>query len=195
MGIEFELKFRSTPEKNTAIRTQVVGEEAVYRMATTYYDTPGGDLSRRHFTLRRRMENDRSVCTLKTPAEGHGRNEFEVDCRSIEEAIPMLCELSGVEALPSLLAEGVREVCSAAFTRVAKTVVLPDCTVELALDEGILAGGGRQIPLCEVEVELKAGSREAAALYALSLAAHHTLDREPKSKFARAKALAQGNDN
>ena len=127
MGIEFEWKFCSTPEKNGAIRTQVTGEEAVYRMATTYYDTPGGDLSRRHFTLRRRMENDRSVCTLKTPAEG------------------------------------------------------------------ILAGGGRQLPLCEVEVELKSGSREAAALYALSLAARHGLEQEPKSKFARAKALAQSN--
>lgn len=193
MGIEFEWKFCSTPEKNGAIRTQVTGEEAVYRMATTYYDTPGGELSRRHFTLRRRMENDRSVCTLKTPAQGHGRNEFEVDCPSIEDAIPMLCKLSGLEALPDLLACGVREVCSAAFTRVAKTVVLPDCTVELALDEGILAGGGRQLPLCEVEVELKSGSREAATLYALSLAARHGLEQEPKSKFARAKALAQSN--
>ena len=192
MGIEFEWKFCSTPEKNGAIRTQVTGEEAVYRMATTYYDTPGGDLSRRHFTLRRRMENDRSVCTLKTPAQGHGSNEFEVHCSTVEEAIPMLCKLSGLEALPVLLAGGVREVCSAAFTRVAKTVVLPDCTVELALDEGILAGG-KEAPLCEVEVELKSGSREAATLSALSLAARHGLEQEPKSKFARAKALAQSN--
>lgn len=193
MGIEFELKFCSTPEKNRAIRSQVTGEETLYRMATTYYDTPDGALSRRHFTLRRRMENDRSVCTLKTPTGGYGRNEFEVDCPSIEEAIPMLCKLCGMEELPALLAGGVREVCSAAFTRVAKTVTLPDCTVELALDEGILAGGGKQIPLCEVEVELKDGSREAAALYALGLAAQHALEQEPKSKFARAKALAQGN--
>ncbi len=41
------------------------------------------------------------------------------------------------------------------ITRRALTVELESCTVELALDSGVLLGSGRELPLCEVEVELK----------------------------------------
>lgn len=192
MGIEFELKYRATEQAQAAIRQAVAGEETVYKMETTYYDTPSGALSDRRYTLRRRLENQRSVCTLKTPAAGQGRNEFEVECATIEEAIPALCKLSGIPELPRLLEEGIQKVCWAAFTRVAVTVALPDCTVELALDQGVLGGGTRQIPLCEVEVELKSGSRKAACIYGLQLATAYGLVPEQKSKFRRALDLAGG---
>ena len=64
--------------------------------------------------------------------------------------------------------------------------------VELALDEGVLSGGSREVPLCEVEVELKSGSREAAVIYATQLAVAYGLKQEKGSKFRRAKALAEG---
>jgi len=190
MGIEFEIKLRATPETLEAIRQKTAGQETVYHMQTTYYDTPAGALSARHYTLRRRMENDLSVCTLKTPADGFGRQEFEVRASSIEVAIPELCKLSGLEALPGLLSDGVTAICGARFTRIAKTVTLPGCTVELALDQGVLIGGTREIPLCEVEVELKEGSREAALTYAAQLALAFGLEQERHSKFRRAQKLA-----
>lgn len=192
MGIEFELKFRAAPEQQAAIRQQIPGQEQQYVMATTYYDTPSGAMSKRMYTLRQRMENDRSVCTLKTPADGCGRREFEVDSPSIEEALPTLCKLSGIPELPGLLHEGLTPVCGAAFTRIAKTVELRDCTVELALDTGILTGGNKELPLCEVEVELKTGSREAATAYGMQLAAAYGLVPEKRSKFRRAQLLTKG---
>ena len=63
--------------------------------------------------------------------------------------------------------------------------------VELALDRGILCGGKKEIPLCEVEVELKDGSKEAAAFFALELAKKYGLDPENKSKFRRALDLTK----
>ena len=192
MGIEFELKFRATPDKLNVIRAKVPGQEETISMETTYYDTPADALSQRHYTLRRRLENGCSVCTLKTPAGDLGRGEFEVECPDIETAISALCKLSGLTELPALTAAGVIPVCGARFTRIAKTVVLEDCTVELALDQGILSGGGKEIPLCEVEVELKSGSRDAACLYAAALAATYGLDPEHRSKFRRALALYKG---
>lgn len=192
VGIEFELKFRATPEKLNAIRANVPGQEEIFTMETTYYDTQDNALSQHHYTLRRRMENQRSVCTLKTPAGDLGRGEFEVECPDIATAIPILCKLSGLADLPALTAVGVVPVCRARFTRIAKTIVLEDCTVELALDQGILSGGNREIPLCEVEVELKSGSREAACRYALLLAATYGLEQEKHSKFRRALALYKG---
>ena len=80
-------------------------------------------------------------------------------------------------------------ICGARFPRLAKTLTLPDCTVELALDAGALMGGGRTEPLCEVEVELKSGSADAAEAFAAELARTFSLSPESRSKFARARAL------
>lgn len=192
MGIEFELKFRATSEDLQAIRSAVPGSEQVFTMETTYYDTPDGALARRHYTLRRRMENDQAVCTLKTPAGELGRGEYACACPDIEKAIPELCKLSGLSDLSEITRDGVVPVCGARFLRIAKTLELENCTVELALDAGSLIGGGREIPLCEVEVELLRGSREAACAYAGALAVRFGLKQETRSKFRRALALAGG---
>ena len=64
--------------------------------------------------------------------------------------------------------------------------------MELALDSGVLMGGGKTIPLCEVEVELKEGDPVSADLFAKMLAIGHHLAPETKSKFRRALALYKG---
>ena len=191
MGREFELKFSATPQQQASLACRF-GEFSVIAMETTYYDTPDRALSDRRITLRRRLENGRSVCTLKTPTDGVGRGEWEVEREEITQAIDELCKLSQWDGLPELLALGVEPVCGACFTRQAKTLVLEGCTVELALDRGILLGGGRELPLCEVEVELKSGSEDAAVDFAKALSREFGLKQEKKSKFRRALALARG---
>lgn len=192
MGIEFELKFRATPLQQVLLLKKFPQEPQSFAMETVYYDTPNGALSRRAYTLRRRMENALSVCTLKVPSGTYGRGEFEVNCPSIEAAIPELCKLSGIADLPTLLEQGLLPICGAKFTRITKTLTLPTCTVELALDSGVLSGGGKEIPLCEVEIELKEGKPEAAVAFAQDLAQEFALTPELKSKFYRARALAMG---
>ncbi len=192
MGVEFEVKFRANPAQLKQLDAAVSGERCVIEMETTYYDTEDKDLSRRHDTLRRRLENGVSVCTLKTPAGGLGRQEYEVNCPDIESALPMLCKLSEDKELPLLLQKGIAPLCGAKFTRIAKTVVLEGGVIELALDEGVLTGGGKTTPLCEIEVELKEGPEAVAVEYAKQLAKEYGLVQERKSKFRRAKDLAEG---
>ena len=191
MGMEYERKFAATPDQVERMQKELGGVWTEYRMQTTYYDTPGRDLSDRHITLRRRMENEISVCTLKAPAQT-GRLEFELECDSIGSAIPELCRLAPLPELSSLLEKGVEPVCGARFQRLAKTVVYQDSTIEIALDKGILSGGGSQIPLCEVEFELKSGSEEQLRQFAAMAATVYGLTPERRSKFARAAALAKG---
>ena len=64
--------------------------------------------------------------------------------------------------------------------------------MELALDQGQLMGGGKSIPLCEVEVELKQGEPAALAAFAALLQSSYPLKPEKKSKFRRALSLAKG---
>lgn len=189
MGAEYELKFKADPEVLRSVYTTFPARWQTVQMETAYYDTPDGDLSTRRWTLRKRLENGSSVCTLKTPGQDGIRGEWEAACDRIEAAVSELCKLSGIPELEALCAKGLPRVCGARFTRKAGLFTLRDCTVEIALDEGILLGGGKEIPLCELEVELKDGSREAADAFAAQLAEIYGLQVEPKSKFARAMAL------
>lgn len=194
MAIEYELKYRATQAQLETLREAFSEPEQLFEMETTYYDTASGALSSRHFTLRRRMENGRSVCTVKAPAQGNGRGEWEVEADRIEDAIPALCKLGGPEELKTLVQEGLIPVCGARFQRIAKTLKLENCTVELALDSGVLSGGGREVPLCEAEVELKEGSPKDADVFARILAAKYGLVPESRSKFRRALALSKGEE-
>ena len=189
MGREFELKFRADEKAIAAIREKY-GEFTAISMETTYYDTPEQSLRSRFWTLRRRYENGVSVCTVKTPAPGGGRGEWEVCCPDIHRAIPELIRLGAPGELAALTETGVLPVCGARFTRLAKTLDVPGGTIELALDEGILLGRGKELPFAEVEVELKAGTDEAAVAFAKALAEEFRLTEEPRSKFVRAMALA-----
>lgn len=191
MGREFELKYAADDRQIEALKNRYP-HLAPIAMQTTYYDSPDGQFGKLHWTFRRRLENGKSVCTLKTPAGALGRNEWEVECGDILEAVDKLCEIGAPLGLAALTVNGVVESCAARFTRLAGILEIPGATVELALDHGVLTGGGRELPLMEVEVELKEGSEDAAAAFASELARELGLKQELRSKVARARRLAAG---
>lgn len=189
MGVEFELKYAANPQVLPKIAETLPEPGQLLQMETTYYDTPSGTLSARRYTLRLRRENQKSVCTLKTPGEGAFRGEWEVECGEITQSIDALCKLGAPADLPQLVQEGLMPVCGASFTRKAVAVALPEAQVEVALDSGVLLGGGRKEPFWEVEVELKSGNAADAEAYARNLASAFGLVPEKKSKFQRARDL------
>lgn len=188
MGREFELKYRATPEDLKEIQREY-GTFTSITMETVYYDTPDRDMKRLRWTLRRRLENGTSVCSLKTPGDGIRRGEWETEGDAMDAALPALARLGAPEELQQLTAKGISPVCGARFVRLAALISLPTGTVELALDEGILLGAGKEVPLCEVEVELKAGSDDAALAFGAALAEKYHLTPETKGKVERAMAL------
>lgn len=190
MGREFELKYRATSEAITAIREKY-GPFTRITMETAYYDTPDYALSDLRWTLRRRYENGRSVCTVKVPLADGSRGEWETECDTIQNAIPELCKLGAPQHLEILTEHGVMRTCAAKLTRLAAPVFLEGAEVELALDEGCLLGGSKELPFAEVEVELKSGSEAAAIAFAQTLAKEYGLVPEPKSKVQRALELTK----
>ena len=191
MGREFELKFRLTRQQYTAIRA-AFPTLAPIDMETTYYDTPDGALRRRKWMLRRRLENKTAICTLKTPLPDGSRGEWECIADTINAGCARLILLDAPIVLADLASVGLQAVCGARFTRFAAEVPTADGIAELALDSGILFSGSREIPLCEVEIELKTGSDTAAQALADQIAAEFGLTEEPRSKFQRASALTKG---
>ncbi len=190
MGREFEIKYAAKPGDLEFFRSKYPHLDSI-SMETVYYDSMDGNLGNLHWTLRRRMENGRAVCTLKTPAGGVLRNEWEVECGDIHDAIELLLLQGAPRQLLLFAAKGLKESCGARFTRLAGLIETEGATVELALDEGVLLGGGKELPFREVEIELKEGSEEAALRFAEQLAAQRDLKPEPRSKVARARALAK----
>ncbi len=150
MASEFEVKYRSSPAAMELLEAAYGPFETV-TMETAYYDAPGRPLAARYWTLRRRLENGRSICALKTPGEGLLRGEWETECDSIEAAIPALLALGAPEELGTLTAGGLTQTCAARFTRRACLVSYGNSKMELALDCGALLGGSREEALCEVE--------------------------------------------
>lgn len=189
MGVEYEVKFRADREIQNSVYTTFPARWQKISMETTYYDTPSGALSAKRYMLRRRLENGVSVCTLKTSGEGNLRGEWEVNRDSVTAAISELCKLGCPSDLASLCKEGLVPICGARFTRKAGVLTFLECTVELALDQGVLFSGDKEIPLCEIEIEQKSGSREATDAFARQLADIYGLQPEEKSKFTRALAL------
>ena len=191
MGREFELKYSCSAEDFKALKAAYEGFTTI-EMETTYYDTFDAKLNNRHWTLRRRYENGKSVCTLKTPDPTGGRSEWEVEAPGIITAIPMLCRMGAPMELMALTVSGLQEVCGAKFTRLALQLEVPGAKVELALDKGKLFGGGRERALQEVEVELKEGADNAAIAFARLLEEKYHLTPEKRSKYNRALGLAMG---
>ena len=200
MGMELEYKLAVA---SPALLEQILFDKEVaqvrqgsYRMlnmATVYYDTPDRRLSALCWTLRLRQENDVMVATLKTPGEGRARGEWECQAYSIYEALPLLLEQGAPKKLTELLeGQPLIPVCAAQFTRRAADVAFGDGTVcELCGDIGMLVGGTKEENLCEIEVELKSGDADTAAAFAQELQDRFGLVEEPRSKFARASALAK----
>lgn len=191
MGREFELKYRATEAQFAALQADFPGLRPT-QMETTYYDTFDGKMSNYRWTFRRRMENEKSICTLKTPAQDGGRQEWEVEEESIIMAVPKLVKAGAPWLLAEFTVSGVVPVCGAKFTRLAGLVEFGSAQLELALDKGILTGGGREMPLLEVEVELKNGEDASAIAFARNLAEKYGLIPENKSKYRRALGLAKG---
>ena len=190
MGKEFELKYKADPELLDTLQSRYGGFHTI-RMETAYFDTEDRQLGQRRWTLRRRMENDRSVCCLKTPGTNLIRGEWETEADSMEEGLKGLCAMDVPEEFPTLIRGGLHQVCGARFTRRAAEVACGSGVVEIALDQGVFLGGGREQPFSELEIEQKTCTRQETEAFGQALEAIFGLETETVSKFERALALSR----
>ena len=194
--MEIELKLSLDPAHVARLRhhPSLAGVKPLSRrLHSVYLDTPAWDLVRRAIALRVRRVGRKWVQTLKAESASVGaltrRPEWEQDLTRGHHDLSRLPQ----EALTLL--EGVDmslvgPVFITAFRRTTWWVEMAGASMEVALDEGEIRAGARTLPLCEVEIELKSGPREALFELALALLETVPMGVEPRSKAARGYALA-----
>lgn len=200
MAEEFEVKFRAPGAQVLAailedreVQSLGCGKTQEICMRTDYYDTPDGALAEKKWTLRVRQENEKSVVTLKTPGSGYARGEWECAGMRPGPALETLARLGAPQEILKLQGKALLVLCGAEFTRKLLPLRLPDGTeAELCLDEGALVGNGRRRRFSEVELEYKRGDKTAFLDFSRALSARFSLSEEKKSKFVRARQLANG---
>jgi len=150
-----------------------------------YVDTPDLQLARHQAGLRVRRVGSDWVQTLKAGGDAsgglHRRHEWECPVAGpapdIEALLALVKRREPVRAL--LGQDGVSGALQTIFTtRIARTawqLTTPEGdAIECVLDQGVIEANGATTPVCEVELELKAG--RSASLFEVALA---LLDQVP----------------
>jgi inorganic triphosphatase YgiF len=173
------------------------------KLESTYYDTADQWLSAHRMALRVRKIGRRRIQTLTAPAAGPDglQNFLEIEAEIAADR-PQLSAVTDPKLSRKLERENVwrrlRPVFETSFHRSAFLTEHGHSKIEVAVDLGSIAAGGRRLPIAEIELELKSG--EPAALYdlaeqlALQLAEEVPIRLGAETKAARGYALAEGRD-
>lgn len=178
----------------------------VQQLYNEYHDTPDQALRRQKVALRVRRQTSGTplqtqwILTLKTAGTSRGglsqRGEWEAMLRN---ATPQLSALHGTPwaaldpdgSLWPQLAPAFVTTCTRTVWRVRQR---GGSEIEVALDIGEIVAGARRQPICELELELKAGPPEALHALASRLAEAEAVLPGQASKAERGYALAAGED-
>lgn len=198
MPHEIELKLALPEEAHRQFLRHPLLRQATrrqaYRLLNLYYDTPALDLRKRGIALRLRAKGRLWLQTVKCAGAAAGgissRPEWEApyaghfDFAAIDDAA-----VRDWLDRPKLKAR-IAPIFETSFRRIAWTLEpVPGTCIELALDRGWIAAGGRREAISEVELELLAG--DPAQLFALArtLAERIPLAPAPLSKAERGYRL------
>lgn len=192
---------------------------AALPLETIYYDSRDGILARAGLALRLRRTGSDSLIVSVKGLDGAGRGgpsgagpdsglsarpEWDVPCPAdipadsahwpdlLADLLPGLLPDPGPGAaiVARLDGQPLVPLFTTRITRAIRLIEETDATIELALDEGTIEAGSARLPLCEVELELKAGSPRALFDLALDLADSVPLLPGSRSKAALGYRLA-----
>src|SRR5512139_3983610 len=202
---EIELKLTLPPGQTEAFMKRMARRRTLpvqQALVTRYFDTPDFALSAQGVAVRVRRVGRRWLQTLKTEGERQGGLSRRVEFEMPVSGGALDWSRFPAEALayvPDALRDQVVPVFETRFHRTAWLLRgKGGAQIEVALDVGEVValkgieGGERRQPLCEVELELKAGQPDA--LFALALEWAGAFDCLPFdiSKAERGVRLAHG---
>ncbi len=201
---EIELKFQVSAEAAGAVEKAVRTASAKRtRLQARYFDTDARTLAAAGIALRLRKEGRHWVQTLKAGglnAMARLEHNVNVPAGPAEPDIDLQRHAGspGVDLLAAALAqrEGeppprLREGFRTDVWRAHRVLRVPGGSVEIAFDRGRITAGDRELPLCELEIELVNGSSGAVIEAARRWVARHGAWIDVRTKAERGDRLAR----
>lgn len=199
--MEIEFKLSCTPEIANRLSRQLTRLTGApphrLQLKNTYFDTPNQDLRANGAALRIRRQGPLSLQTVKCVGQTSGgmssRPEWETpytghfDFSQISD--------SAVKALLETLARlpGYRATLTTDFNRsIWEWKPDTDTCIELMLDRGHIRAGGKEEPICELELELVKGDPAQLIALVAQLGTLAPLFPAPLSKASRGSQLLSG---
>ena len=202
--MEVELKLLLAPEHKQQLRQHPLLAGLATRSQTLvahYFDTPDLHLLRHGAGLRVRQEDGVWVQTMKAGGSVqnglHQRNEWEGRVSRPWPQLGKLRKLIGAEAqwLNVLAAPQFKQRLEALFAVIVEREIwqldYAGSQIELVLDCGHIERHGQQLPLNEIELELKQGKPEHLFALALQLLERLPLQLSNVNKAQRGYALCR----
>ena len=135
-------------------------------LVTTYFDTEDRRLGRRHLALRVRQTGKKFIQTLKTASSESSvetsRGEWEVELPDDTPLLTAFNDATVLDLVGLVLPDELQPTFQTRFRRQAVLVEWPDANrqpalIEVAFDRGAIRADGGEVPICEIELELKRG--------------------------------------
>lgn len=186
---ETEIKLRVSPESLDELRNHPLFHQRLHENWQTgtlynqYYDTAQRDLAGAQVALRVRRDGDQFIQTLKSRGQSVAglseRNEWDWSIATATLDLTLLDDSCWPDSLAHLDKSALIPVFTTDFER-TKALLRWDrdgeiVEVEAALDQGQVVAGDRQEPICELELELRAGPAVAILELAFALSANVAL--------------------
>ena len=188
---EQELKLHVPKAGRAGVEKELLrGRVTRVHLQAFYFDTPERDLVKAKIALRLRREGTQWVQTLKMPGENSlSRIEINHDRPSADLDLSVYDN----EPFAAVLAKHASKLAICYETdvhRVLRQTRTPLGMVEIAFDTGLLRAGSLELPISEIEFELKRG--QLAAVFALGKKwqQSHSLILDARSKSERGDRLA-----
>ncbi len=191
---EQELKLHVPKEARAGVEKDLLrGRVTRVHLQAFYFDTPKRDLVRARIALRLRREGEQWVQTLKMPGENslsrieinHDRPTPDLDL-SVYATEPFAAVLAKhAETLSICYETDVQRIFRQTRTELG--------VLEIAFDTGLLRAGALELPISEVEFELKRGALAAVFALGKKWQQAHGLILDVRSKSERGDRLASLN--
>jgi len=188
---EQELKFY-LPESSRAQLEQALRRGALTQtpLRAMYFDTPSRELASQKIALRLRLEGQQWVQTLKMPGDNLiSRLEFNHE-RSGPELDLSLYKGTQADKVFEELTQPLGIRYETQVLRTLRLLRVAGGVVEIAFDQGFIQAGALQLPVQELEIELKKGHLTALLDCAKKWQHKHALILDLRSKSERGDRLA-----
>ena len=182
------------PQACRATLEKALGRGAVKSipLRAIYFDTPQRQLARNKVALRLRFENDRWVQTLKMSSSDSmlTRTELNHDRPGPDLDLTVYTGTPAASVIDKL-SETLTVSYETQVLRLMRNSRTPWGWVEIAYDTGFVRSGNFELPLSEVEFELKRGDISAVFFLASKWQQQHGLIMDARSKAERGDLLTQ----